>query len=239
MIKDYPSLVYFQLKGRAELSRLIFTCGEVSFDDQRLSFEDYGQMRSSGELPFGQLPILKLGDTVISQSCAIARYAAKQAGLYPIDHLQAALSDMIVDTWRDLQDLLYGCYVDRVVEKGQLIMAFREASVKVKRLNEYFATSVPMHLEKLEQIITQNQASSFLVGSSLTWADIAVFDILCTFDHTGKFWNDPSAFSYIPKPDGPYQPPKDLLQPYPNLETLKNTVSQIPQITAWLQDHPY
>ncbi|MFP5271362.1 glutathione S-transferase [Coleofasciculus sp.] len=239
MIKNYPILVYFQAKGRAELSRLIFTCGEVSFDDQRLSFEDYGQMCSSGELPFGQLPIMKLGDTVISQSCAIARYAAKQAGLYPIDHLQAALSDMIVDAWRDLQDLLYGCYVDRVVEKGQFIMKMREPSVKVKRLNEYFATSVPMHLEKLEQIITQNQASSFLVGSSLTWADIAVFDILCIYDHTGKFWNEPSAFSYIPEPDGPYQPPKDLLQPYPNLETLKNTVSQIPQITTWLQSHPY
>ncbi|MEQ9620459.1 glutathione S-transferase family protein [Coleofasciculus chthonoplastes] len=238
-MKDVPVLVYFQGKGRAELSRLIFTCGEVPFDDQRLSFEEYGQMRSSGELPFGQLPILKLGDTVISQSCAIARYAAKQAGLYPIDHLQAALSDMIVDAWRDLQDLLYGCYVDRVVEQGQFIMKMRDASVKVKRLNEYFATSVPMHLEKLEQIITQNQASSFLVGSSLTWADIAVFDILCIYDHTGKLWNDPTAFAYIPEPDGPYQPPKDLLQPYPNLETLKNTVSQIPQITTWLQAHPY
>lgn len=238
-MKDNPILVYFQLKGRAELSRLIFTCGEVSFEDQRLSFEDYAQMRSRGDLPFGQLPILKLGDTVISQSCAIARYAAKQAGLYPIDHLQAGLSDMIVDAWRDIQDLLYGCYVDRVVEKGQFIMKMRDASVKVKRLNEYFATSVPMHLEQFEQMIAQNQGASFLIGSSLTWADIAVFDMLCTLDNAAKFWNNPSSFLYIPEPDGPYQPPKDLLQPYPKLQALKNTVSQIPQITAWLQAHPY
>jgi hypothetical protein len=38
-------------------------------------------MRDAGKLPMGQLPVLRLGDTVLPQSCAIARYAAKCVGL--------------------------------------------------------------------------------------------------------------------------------------------------------------
>ena len=102
-----------------------------------------------GELPFEQLPTLEVGDTIISQSCAIARYAAKEAGLYPSDTVQAAISDMVVDAWRDLLDLLYGCYVDRIVTNGRLIMKMRDVSVKVERLCEYFAVTNPRGLNKV------------------------------------------------------------------------------------------
>lgn len=74
-----------------------------------------------------------------------------------MDKLQAARSDMVVDAWRDLLDLLYGCYVDRIAENGQLLMKMRQASLRVERLNEYFAVSVPMHLGRFEQMIADNQ----------------------------------------------------------------------------------
>lgn len=118
-MNKHPILLYFgDGKGRAEIVRLIFIYGGVSFEDRAVSFQEYVQMRDNGELPFGQLPILEVGGTLISQSCAIARYAAKEAELYPSDRIQAARSDMVVDAWRDLLDLLYGCYVDRVVAQS-------------------------------------------------------------------------------------------------------------------------
>ena len=52
-------------------------------------------MRAPGQLAFEQIPILKVGETMISQSCAIARYAQ---------------TDMVVDAWRDILDIFYGCY---------------------------------------------------------------------------------------------------------------------------------
>lgn len=94
-MNSHPVLRYFDDgKGRAELPRLIFTYGDIPFENKTISFEEYKQMRFSGKLPFDQLPILELGDTTISQSCAIARYAAKEAGIYPLDRVQAASSDV-------------------------------------------------------------------------------------------------------------------------------------------------
>ncbi|QDL07548.1 glutathione S-transferase [Brasilonema octagenarum UFV-E1] len=234
-----PILRYFDDgKGRAELPRLIFIYGSVLFEDRTVSFEEYGRMRESGELAFDQLPTLEVGNTIIGQSCAIARYAAKQAGLYPLDSVQAAISDMVVDAWRDLLDLLYGCYVDRIVQNNRLIMKMRDASVKVERLCEYFAVTVPMHFKRFEQMIGSNQGSPFLVGPSLTWADLAVFDILSTLDETAKLWTTPSFF-YIPEPHGPLRPPKELLKPYPKLNALHLIISKTPSIAAWLQTHSY
>ncbi|MEA5537131.1 glutathione S-transferase N-terminal domain-containing protein [Crocosphaera sp. XPORK-15E] len=93
LMTEIPSLVYFNDgKGRAELTRLIFTYSQIIFNDQRIPFTEYISMRSNGKLPFEQLPILMVGDAVISQSCAIARYAANLAGLYPSNHIEAALS---------------------------------------------------------------------------------------------------------------------------------------------------
>ncbi|BAZ53924.1 hypothetical protein NIES4103_66080 [Nostoc sp. NIES-4103] len=239
-MNSHPVLRYFDDgKGRAELPRLIFTYGDIPFENKTISFEEYKQMRSSGKLPFDQLPTLELGDMTISQSCAIARYAAREAGIYPLDRVQAASSDMVVDAWRDLLDLLYGCYVDRIVENGQLVMKMRQVSLKVERLDQYFATTVPMHLGRFEQMIADNQGSPFVIGSSLTWADLAVFDILSTLDQAANLWTNPSTFFYIPKPYGPYQPASKLLELYPKLEVLKKTISTTPKIAAWLLAHPY
>lgn len=240
MMNSDPILLYFNDgKGRAELSRLIFIYGDIPFEDRTISLHEYKQMRDSGKLPFEQFPTLEVGETTISQSCAIARYAAREAGIYPLDRVQAASSDMVVDAWRDLLDLLYGCYVDRIVENGQLLMKMRQASLRVERLDEYFKVTVPMHLSRFEQMITDNQGSSFLVGSSLSWADLAVFDILYTLDQAAALWTTPSTFFYIPEPSGPYQPPKKLLERYPKLEALKKTISEAPKIAAWLKAHPY
>jgi len=83
---NHPILLYFNDgKGRAELPRLIFTYGDIPFEDRKISFDGYKQMQDSGKLPFAQLPTLELGDTTIAQSCAIARYAARAAGIYPLD----------------------------------------------------------------------------------------------------------------------------------------------------------
>lgn len=103
-------------------------------------------------------------------------------------------------------------------------MKMRQASLRVERLDEYFTVTVPMHLDTFEQMIVDNQGSPFLVGSSLTWADLAVFDILYTLDQAANLWRTPSTFFYIPEPEGPLQPPKRLLELYPKLEALKKTI---------------
>ena len=53
----------------------------MGITDELIDSKEYGRMRDAGKLPMGQLPVLRLGDTVLPQSCAIARYAAKCVGL--------------------------------------------------------------------------------------------------------------------------------------------------------------
>ena len=235
-----PILFYYNdVKGRAEFLRLIFICGGISFEDKRISLQEYFQMRNSGQLPFEQMPILQIGETTISQSCAIARYAAKKAGLYPNDDIQAAQTDMIVDAWRDILDIFYGCYVDRVVDNGRLVMKMREAKVRIEKLNEFFDTTLPMHFKTFEKMISSSSNSPFIVGDSLTWADLALFDLLCTFDETANLWNTQSTFFYIPEPYGPYRPSAETLKSLPLLNELSKTIKQISNIKTWLTSNPY
>ena len=235
-----PILFYYgDGKGRAEFSRLVFVYGDIPFEDKGISFQEYFEMRDSGQLPFEQLPILQVGETTISQSCAIARYAAKKAGLYPSDNIQAAQTDMIVDAWRDILDIFYGCYVDRVVDNGRLVMKMREPKVKIEKLDEFFDTTLSMHLRRFEKMISSSSNSPFLVGDSLTWADLALFDLLCTFDETAKLWNTQSTFFYIPEPYGPYRISAEILKSLPLVNELSKIIKQIPNIKTWLISHPY
>ena len=221
------SVFYFNDgKGRAELTRLSFVYSQIPFNDHRLSFSEYLSLRDQGKLPFEQLPVLMVDDQIIGQSCAMARYAAKVAGLYPSDEIEAALSDMIVDAWRDLLDLFYGCYVDRVTKE------------KVDKLNEFFEVILPSHLNTFEEIISKHKNFPFLVTDSINWADLAIFDLLDTLDPCAYHWTDESVSFYIKEPFGPFQPPKDIFKHYPQLEALKNIISETPQIKAWLSSHP-
>ena len=43
-----PTLVNFNNKGRAEATRHMFVLAGVKFEDKRYSFEEWGQLKSSG-----------------------------------------------------------------------------------------------------------------------------------------------------------------------------------------------
>jgi|UniRef100_K3WK08 glutathione S-transferase len=80
-----PALKFYYLDfpGRGELSRLVFTFGDVPFEDVRVDGPHFYANRHT--YPFGQLPTLEVDGVMLSQSNAIARYAARLAGLYPTD----------------------------------------------------------------------------------------------------------------------------------------------------------
>ncbi|ETV90173.1 hypothetical protein, variant [Aphanomyces invadans] len=90
-------LVYFDETWRAEAIRLLLAYGNKSFEDTRLSFPAYSAAKPTLGLPFGQLPVLRTNGKTYAQSIAIARYVAKEVGLYPTDNLDALEVDSVVD----------------------------------------------------------------------------------------------------------------------------------------------
>jgi glutathione S-transferase len=71
------TLNYFNGRGRAELTRLVFTAAGVSFNDNRIT--DWPATQA--ETPLGQLPYLNVDDVKLPQSISIARFAARETNL--------------------------------------------------------------------------------------------------------------------------------------------------------------
>ena len=70
-------LVYFNIPfWRAETSRLALHLGGVPFEDVRPNREEFRQLKASGTLPYGQLPVLHIDGFVLAQSAATIEAAS-------------------------------------------------------------------------------------------------------------------------------------------------------------------
>jgi len=117
------------------------------------------------------LPLLKNESTgfQIAQSVAIARYLARIGNLLPSNAEDAAIADMIVDGVSDWKNAGYNAWFAPQEEKEQKLKDFRDVKC-------------PFFLDKFEALL-QNGGSEFFVGGKLSWADLAVFECLESFDH--------------------------------------------------------
>ena len=90
IMSPVPVLTYFDAAGRVfGLRACLFKAyGKEGWVDNRVAFKDWRQLKQT--TPLGTLPTLTLADgSVMVQTESLARWAAKQAGLYPDDPLEA------------------------------------------------------------------------------------------------------------------------------------------------------
>ena len=77
------SLIYFPARARGETARMIMAYGDIAFTNTSCR-EYFGcsflEAKTSGKLPFGQLPVLAVDDTLLSQSGAINRQGELEGG---------------------------------------------------------------------------------------------------------------------------------------------------------------
>jgi glutathione S-transferase len=93
-------LTYFDFHGgRGETARLALSIGGVEFEDRRIAYQDWPQVKA--EMPFGGVPLLEVDGRRVTQSNGINRFVGKLAGLYPEDPWQAALCDEAMDVVED------------------------------------------------------------------------------------------------------------------------------------------
>lgn len=53
---------YFDIYGRAESLRMLLAHAKQEFEDHRISGEQLAELKTSGKLEFGQLPMLEHDD---------------------------------------------------------------------------------------------------------------------------------------------------------------------------------
>ena len=96
-------LTYFDIDGgRAEPIRIAFHAAGIAFEDKRISFAEFGEMRSTTR--FNAVPVLEIDGAQVTQSNALSRYIGKMAGLYPDDALQALYCDEVLGALEDLSN---------------------------------------------------------------------------------------------------------------------------------------
>lgn len=94
-------LTYFDFSGgRGESIRLALHLGGIAFDDVRLKFPEFKELRPS--FRFHALPVFEIDGSQITQSNSILRYVGKLTNLYPTDDLQALYCDEVMDADEDL-----------------------------------------------------------------------------------------------------------------------------------------
>ena len=204
-------IVYFDFPfWRAEVARISLFKGNIRFDDIRVNGDDFkfikehGKMKDGTLVPFRQLPILVVEEKTIAQTGAIARICGKLSGLYPEEMIEAGKVDQIIDTATDINVLLRP--------------SMRESDpVKRKAMRVELAhDDLPKYFGYLENILADNK-SHWFVGDKMSIADIAIWRLMG--------WITSGVVDDIPK---------DVLNPFNNLNKLYNEVKKDQKVTEWI-----
>ena len=153
-------LTYFDFDGgRGEAIRIAFHAAGVDFEDNRLSFPEFGELQSG--LPFNAVPVLEIDGAPVTQSNALCRYVGKMAGLYPEDDLQALYCDEALGAVEDIDHYIVQTFGLQGEEQQQALKKLIDRHLSV-------------YLRGLDVLLTRG-GGQYFADSQTTIADLKVF----------------------------------------------------------------
>jgi len=202
------TLHFFPLSGRAECIRLALAIAGIEFDDSRFAFGEWGALKPT--TTWASVPLLELKDgTRLGQARAILRFVGEASGLYPSDALLAQRVDEVIDA---AEDVLFLCNAT-----GQGL----ELSEKIKLRQESAASGkIGSLLSRIDKFIAEHGRDGFAVGSSLTIADLWLFNI-----------SSSCASGFL---DGMSE--ALIVEPYESLKAVRTTVANVPAVRKWYDE---
>lgn len=120
-------LISFDSIGLAEASRLALAMSGLEWEDVRVDWEGYNDLRDEERLPWGLLPILETPEGTLAESMAILRHAGHLAGLEPSDPWQQAKVGELLSMLDDVAAILRSTYG---IEDEEVRVAVRQALVE-------------------------------------------------------------------------------------------------------------
>ena len=142
----------------APRQRLALTSAPVP-DERRL--REVALLRD--ELPFGQVPTLRVGDELYCQSAAILRYAGRCAGLFPSDPESQLRCEMVLECiaeiGRDLLPLWYKSVLRRDPTTGAPGVPLTQAQVQKVR-NSVSTSYMPLAFKRLRKFWANDSSAA-------------------------------------------------------------------------------
>ena len=153
-------LTYFDIDGgRGEPIRIAFHAAGIDFDDNRISFPEFSEMRQGAR--FSAVPVLEINGAAVTQSNAISRYVGKMADLYPADDLQGLYCDEVLGALEDLSH--------------RIVRTFGLEGEELRVAREKLADGwLPVYLRGLDELLTRG-GGQYFADNRLTVADLKAF----------------------------------------------------------------
>mmetsp|Transcript_107889 Transcript_107889/g.247303 ORF Transcript_107889/g.247303 Transcript_107889/m.247303 type:complete len:230 (+) Transcript_107889:45-734(+) len=220
-------LIYFGIEGAAEKVRLALVLSGTAFDDKRITFPEWGELKPKAKC--GQLPLMTVDgkepmesmDSQISQSGAMMRWAGRQGdgSLYPQDIESMLKIEEVLGLVDDMSRAFMPCFY--IAMRPQMFghpedMPDEEKKALTKKLREGFvAEKVPEFMKFLSRHL-EASGGTFICGTKPTIADCALLPTLRNFTR--------GHIDFVPT---------TLFEPYPQITSYISRMMELPQIKEW------
>ena len=210
-------LVYFNLKGLAETSRILLAINNEKFEDYRYNFSVIDSSKHQYNKPefdndknnkrliksMNKLPYLEINGEIICQSKSIERFLARKFNMMGQNEIQNAKIDSICESVRDIKDTY------------QKIRNTQEK--KEESMNIWFNETLPERLNLLSNLF--DKEGIYCINKNISLADIVIFSLLTQFfDNVTDSMNAASKNSRIIK--------------------IINSISDIEEVKKWIKERP-
>jgi len=208
-------LVYFNVRGLAETSRMIFALAEQEYEDFRYPLEvvdmsthqmvkdEFDKDKEDGKLlsSLNKVPYLEVDNQIIPQSKTIERFLATRFNMMGESYIERARIDSICECVRDFKDMY---------------QKVRVAEDKATAMNEWFTVTLVERLTLLENLLGDD---GFSVGSNTSLSDVVLYSFITNFfDNKEASMNATLAA--------------------PKLRKIIDRVHSLPQMVQWLENRP-
>mmetsp|Transcript_22515 Transcript_22515/g.53099 ORF Transcript_22515/g.53099 Transcript_22515/m.53099 type:complete len:236 (-) Transcript_22515:34-741(-) len=169
-------LYYFPVMAKGLGPALVCELSGLSWlgpKDLGFTRDDWPKLKESGKCAFGQLPLLEVGSTCISQSIAIVNYIGKLAGTEGATPEDFAMSQTLLAEGEDLYAAMQKFQPTRSVKLGEYGRDGITLKGNALAHGKFWEEWVPDQLQKLETLLkgkSQFTAKGETVGELYLWA---------------------------------------------------------------------
>ncbi|CAF3334123.1 unnamed protein product [Rotaria socialis] len=202
-------LIYFNGRGLAETSRMLFKAAGQEFEDFRYSVTINGGQyirpewdTDKSKYIYEKIPVLEIdgGKHIIVQSKAIERFLARRFNMYGTNDVEAAVIDAAGEQIND---------VKQAYNKAKAAGADSE--------KKFFEEDLKKTFLAFEKQATKDN-SGYWISSHLSLFDIQLYNLINSFADQESV--------------------QKVLEEYPTLKTIHDKVGQTAEIKKWVEERP-
>jgi len=139
---DLGKLSYFPLMAKGLQPAICAELSGLAWEGNPVELAEWKSMKASGVCPFGQMPILQVGDLTIGQSTAICNFIGRKGNMLGASDAECAQSDMCMAEGEDLYAAMQK-YQDTLFVKDK---------VGQEELDEFWSVKVPQHFSFCDKL---------------------------------------------------------------------------------------